>query len=764
MALKRLQEEGDVREHMAVFFDAVDKLSAMGVDINQDLLSIMLLYSLPPCFENFRCAIESRDKLPNVEALKVKILEESEARKQKLREGESGAMVTWQKHKGKFKKYSNNKNSEDSTEVSNNNNKKAWLPKCFKCRKVGHKINECPSNTQNRYAGVTEVSGTYFASEDRHDNAFQTSLPLKKDRWCLDSGYTSHICNTEDSFIELQEMQCGKLNLASEASTDIQGKGTAQLLTSNGVDKKLINLCDTLLVRDLRQNLMSVSKITDRDHEVLFQNEKAIIRDKNGTIKMVADRVSDLYYIRDDNVKAEASSIRKDKENLKLWHKRLGHVNTRDLVDMVKKGAAFGIDVGAECSAPACSICMRGKCASLPFNSSTSKCHKKLEIIHTDLCGPMRVESKGEAKYFMTFIDDYSRWGEVYFLRKKSDALSAFKEFKTFAEKQIGEKIKALQSDNGREFCNLDFDNFLKNHGIKRGLSTPYTPQQNGVAERKNRTLVEMARCLLIQGNLHRSFWGEAVYTANYLRNRSTSKSLDGRTPCERWTGKVPNLKHIRIIGTVVYILDKAPGRGKFDDKAKRGILVGYSEQMKGYRMYVPCINKVITSRDVRFLNEIEQGESHSDNSEDGEFLNDEATYHPQENLQEVENESQTSIDVEEPRRAPGRPRMIRTGRKGRPRKEYQTTKPNESCSRQIEDINDGIPKEDDDLNEYQSIEDVDNESTPITNDQNVEDDNLLNETNFALATVYVTEVHMKDALEGPQANEWKNALLHFRV
>ena len=142
-----------------------------------------------------------------------------------------------------------------------------------------------------------------------------------------------------------------------------------------------------------------------------------------------------------------------------------------------------------------------------------------LEIIHTDLCGLMRIQSKGGAKYFLTLIDDATRWCEVRFLKKKSDVLEEFKKFKNLDETQKGRKIKCLQSDNGKEYCNREFDAYLEKCGIVRRLTIPHTPEQNGVAERKNRTLLEATRCMLIQAGQPGSFWAEAISTANHIQN-----------------------------------------------------------------------------------------------------------------------------------------------------------------------------------------------------------------------------------------------------
>ena len=142
-----------------------------------------------------------------------------------------------------------------------------------------------------------------------------------------------------------------------------------------------------------------------------------------------------------------------------------------------------------------------------PFPERSERKSEILDIIHSDLCGSMRIESAGKAKYFITFIDDKSRWCEIRFLKNKSDASNAFKEFKAMVENQKERKIKCLQSDNGREYLNKESEEFLKRNGILRRLTIAHNHEQNGIAERKNRTLLDMARCLLIQSNLPSSFW-----------------------------------------------------------------------------------------------------------------------------------------------------------------------------------------------------------------------------------------------------------------
>lgn len=130
----------------------------------------------------------------------------------------------------------------------------------------------------------------------------------------------------------------------------------------------------------------------------------------------------------------------------------------------------------------------------------------------------MRVTSNGRARYFTTFIDDSSRWCEVRFLRNENDVLKEFESFRTLMERQYGIKVKCLQSDNGKEYVNAKFDEVLEKQGIRRRFTAAYNPEENGVAERKNRSLVETARYLLADSGLPPSFWAEALHTVNYIR------------------------------------------------------------------------------------------------------------------------------------------------------------------------------------------------------------------------------------------------------
>ena len=181
----------------------------------------------------------------------------------------------------------------------------------------------------------------------------------------------------------------------------------------------------------------------------------------------------------------------------------------------------------------------------------------------------------------MLFVDDYTRMTWAYLLNKKSEAFDYFKHFRKQVEKELGMKIKCLRSDNGGEFTSSEFDMYYANKGIQRHLSTARTPQQNGVVERKNRTVTEMARSMLQEAKLDKNFWCQAVPVAIHILNKSLLGTNSEKTPYELWTGRRANLKYFRVFGSKCYIKRTDKNLGKFDPRTDEGIFLGYSCKRK---------------------------------------------------------------------------------------------------------------------------------------------------------------------------------------
>ncbi|KAG6532281.1 hypothetical protein ZIOFF_006121 [Zingiber officinale] len=203
-----------------------------------------------------------------------------------------------------------------------------------------------------------------------------------------------------------------------------------------------------------------------------------------------------------------------------------------------------------------CEGCAFGKQHRLPFPKGVSwRAKEKLELIHTDVCGPMDTLSHAQNRYFILFIDDHTRMTWVYFMRQKSEVFMIFKKFKSLVEKQSGCFIKTLRSDRGKEYTSKEFHNFCEDEGVERQLTVRYTPQQNGVTERKNQTIVEMAKSMMHEKGLPKIFWAEAVYTTVYLSNRCPTTAIPNKTPFEAWSGRRPSVNHLKL-GQVIISRD----------------------------------------------------------------------------------------------------------------------------------------------------------------------------------------------------------------
>lgn len=382
---------------------------------------------------------------------------------------------------------------------------------------------------------------------------------------------------------------------------------------------------DTVLLKnvqyvpDLCTNLMSISQIIKHGNSVIFDNGKCKIFNDKRELVATASLHNNLFKLDRPAKCFQMSTVDKiNKSGDILWHRRLGHLS----VENMKRLKHISKDVNfSTINFDLCEICVKGKQTRVSFKHTGTRATKLLQIVHSDVCGPMNVKLLSGARYFVIFVDDFSRKVFLYVIKEKSEVFEKFVEFQTMVENQIDEKIKILRSDNGLEFVNKKMQNYLKAKGIKHQTTPPYTPEQNGLAERMNRSLVEKARCMLFDANLKSSFWAEAVSTAAYLVNR-TPASGTSKTPEEIWSGRAPDLKLLKVFGCKAMVHIPKQKRHKFDPKSFECILLGYSEVSKAYRLYDLNKRSIVISRDVVFMeNHIIDQVIESDNIDPKYFL-----------------------------------------------------------------------------------------------------------------------------------------------
>ncbi|GJX77946.1 retrovirus-related pol polyprotein from transposon TNT 1-94 [Tanacetum coccineum] len=328
-------------------------------------------------------------------------------------------------------------------------------------------------------------------------------------------------------------------------------------------------------VEGLGHNLFSVGQFCDSDLEVAFRKHTCFVRDINGTDILKGSRSTNLYTISmDEMMKSSPICLLSKASKSKSWF---------------EKGFLARLSIGKS----------RKVSSHRPKSKNTN-----IEVLHTlhmDLCGPMRVQSIKGKKYILVIVDDYSRFTWVKFLRSKDETPEFVTNFLKQIQVGLNKTVRFIRTDNGTEFVNQVMSEYYEGVGIFHQKSVPRTPQQNGVVERRNRTLVEAARTMMIFSKAPMFLWAEAVATACYTQNRSLIHTRHNKTPYELVHDKKPDLTFFRVFGALCYPTNDSENLGKFQAKADIGIFVGYAPSRKGYRIYNKRTRRLMETIHVTF-------------------------------------------------------------------------------------------------------------------------------------------------------------------
>jgi transposase InsO family protein len=283
------------------------------------------------------------------------------------------------------------------------------------------------------------------------------------------------------------------------------------------------------------------------------------------------------------------------------WHERYGHLNFQALRKLGREEMVRGLPSIDQVD-QMCEDCILAKQKRAPFPQAAKyRAQEELELVHGDLCGPISPSTPTGNVYFLLLVDDMSRFMWLTLLRSKADAPAAIMAFQARVERECGKKLKVLRTDNGGEFTSVEFGEHCAGEGIQRHFSAPYTPQQNGVVERRNQMVVSTARSILRARGMPNHFWGEAVHTAVFLLNRAPTAALKGRTPYQAWYGKKPTVHFLKVFGCVAYVKRLRPHLSKLEDRGQKVVFIGYQDGSKAYRFYDPVTERVHISRDAVF-------------------------------------------------------------------------------------------------------------------------------------------------------------------
>ena len=577
----RLLEGGSVNDHIKEMTEVFEELCVVGDAVSDEDRVVYLLASLPDSFNVIVTALEAQsESVPKWELVTERLLHEEAKQQEKSVKPDSKALAT----------------SEDRSF-----HKKI---RCHFCHKLGHMKKDCRKFHRWTKSKKQEANPTKVADNDVLVVTQALTSSCKGD-WIIDSGATCHMSNDESFFVEMKKLSVPQ-NVMLGDGCSLKGIATGNVLLETLLpDGKTTHctLSNVLLVPELSYSLLSVSKAASAGKITKFDKRGCEIMNAQKKVIGFATRVGNLYYLEHCHKPQSVNNASSNNQE-KLWHRRFGHLGEQNLCRLARNKLVKSFDYNTRNSIGFCETCVKGRHHCTPFSSSKTKTTQPLELVHSDVCGKMSEKSLGGANYFVSFTDDKTRYSWIYTLKTKDQVFDRFVQWKTLVEKQTGHVVKILRSDNGGEYTSNKFKSFLKAEGIRHERTIPKTPEQNGVAERFNRTVVESARSMLLDAALPKSYWAEAISTATYLKNRSPSRAIHGKTPYEEWYGEKPNVDCFRVFGCEAYAHVSKDERQKLDSKAKKCVMLGYGDETKGYKLYDRTNKRVIYSRDVKFNEE----------------------------------------------------------------------------------------------------------------------------------------------------------------
>nr|ADK92880.1 retrotransposon 4 protein [Hypericum perforatum] len=429
----------------------------------------------------------------------------------------------------------------------------------------------------------TPSEGTQLQSHSAFALHVQGIHCNQKNIWIIDSGANDHMTHNSSILTNVSQSENCFIQVANGAKIPVKGSGKIKFF-QNSIDQ------DSLLVPKLSNNLLSISKLTkDLNCVAIFSANKVEFQDCLTRTKIGEGSLKNGLYVLEQC--SNALAAHSELSSSDLWHLRLGHPSHSVLLQLFPKITSSKV---------VCDSCELAKNYRSSFVCSDSVYNECFQLVHSDVWSAPK-SSYDSFSYFVTFIDHHSRSTWIYLLKHKHEVFSVFKEFHNLVRNQFDKKIKILRTDNGTKYMG-GFKDYLKKFGIIHQTTCVYTPQQNGVAERKNRHLLNVARAMMFKMNVKKRFWSDAVLTACHLINRIPSATTSGLAPIEILLNKKPDLSYLRVFGCCCFVHVPAGKRDKLDKRAVKCIFLGYSRNQKGYRCFDPESGQRFISRDVRFI------------------------------------------------------------------------------------------------------------------------------------------------------------------
>lgn len=413
----------------------------------------------------------------------------------------------------------------------------------------------------NQQRQKIEEKSVWVTKVDQHavHNTEISDVGYNEIKWLLDSGCTDHIIN-DDKYFENYMLLKEPVNVYLGDNRVVKATKVGNVTSYFDAfgKKNVVDMKNVFYVKDMQSNLISYSKITE-NNTIISKGKMTKIIGYHGRVTAVALKDNGLYIMKSKiklnkflvNIANRNTNNMSQKEK---WHRLLGHVNFKYLNTLSEEQLLDGIPIKLESEFMKCKTCIESKMHNIPFKNNRKGAKGILEIVHTDVCGPFKTVGFRGENYFISFIDDYSKIAKVYSIKSKAEVFDCIVQYVNECENLTGKKTKFLRCDNGKEYLNSDIYNFAKERGIVINNCPAYVHELNGTAERFNRTIMNMSRCLLAEANVHKRYWPEIVCAATYLKNRTLANTVERKTPFEIFFGKKPNVTNLCLYGSKVFV------------------------------------------------------------------------------------------------------------------------------------------------------------------------------------------------------------------
>jgi transposase InsO family protein len=574
----KMSATDNIAQHIAKVESLAKQLKESGESISDTAIMTKILSSLPTKYRSLRQAWMSLDPTKQTMInLTARLLDE-EASLSVEEESEMALFVANQKPTSSQREMCPNYINNDRGSF-----KHRYV--CYNCGKRGHFAKDCRAPRKNY-----EKDMLAFHASTNECNIIEC------DKWILDSGASAHICFKKEYFQELNIYNGSPLKLGNQQDVEVVGQGSILFKRNVAGQWETSVLKDVLYVPELKRNLFSEGVATRHGYKIIKKGRDAFIYNDCDLVLTASLRENNLYELNMKPIEQEVHTIQKC--DLRTWHERLGHINIKEIQKMCQNNVITGLDV-TDWDNFVCEGCAYGKHARQPFHKSNRGPLQPGDVVYSDVCGPFKEPSIQGNKYFVIFKDAATSFRNVYFLKNKCDVLHCFKTYNAIIKNNFMHAIRAIHTDNGGEYKSKEFKDFTDSEGIRHEFTAPYTPEQNGRAEREIRTIVESARSMLYTRDVPLNLWADAINCAVYLLNRTSSSQTPYISPFELWYGVKPSLGHVRVFGCEGFVHVPDQVRSKLEKKSNKMMLVGYEHN--NYRMYDPLTKKIVISRNVIF-------------------------------------------------------------------------------------------------------------------------------------------------------------------